>query len=262
MIQTFFKFHGTGNDFILIDNRDGSFQPSADLVRRLCDRHLGIGADGLILLQSREGFDFCMQYFNSDGRESTMCGNGGRSVTAFAHQLGIIANSARFSAIDGVHQAEILSAEGEDFIVRVQLRDATVDTATPTGTFVDTGSPHLVRFVSETDPLDVVREGRRIRNSKRFFTEGVNVDFVEILRDALKVRTYERGVEDETLSCGTGVTAAALVTASKFTDNKGHYLVRTRGGELRVSFAQNRNAFSNIWLEGPVKMVFKGEVHV
>lgn len=256
----FSKFHGAGNDFILIDNRGGLFLPEKEFVARLCDRHFGVGADGLILLHHREGFDFDMRYFNSDGNESTMCGNGGRCVTAFASRLGIIGTTARFAAIDGVHQAEILAGEGDDFLIRVQLRDTMVEASGPTGTFINTGSPHLVRFVAETAKVDVVREGRRIRNSKRFAEEGVNVDFVEVGRDALHVRTYERGVEDETLSCGTGVTAAALVTASKFPDNKGYYNILTRGGSMKVRFTQNRNRFTDIWLEGPVRSVFEGEV--
>lgn len=256
----FTKFHGTGNDFILVDNRAGSFSPDVATVAFLCDRHLGIGADGLILLQGREGFDFGMNYYNSDGRESTMCGNGGRSITAFARDLGIIGDNARFIAVDGIHQSVILSADGTDFITKVQLRDATVESSSAVGTTVNTGSPHLVRFVPEVAKVDVVREGRKIRYSKKFAPEGVNVDFVEIARDMLHVRTYERGVENETLSCGTGVTAAALVAACKFTPAKGFYLVQTPGGQLKVSFTRNRNTFADVWLEGPVKKVFEGSV--
>lgn len=256
----FIKFHGTGNDFILVDNRAGSFSPDVATVAFLCDRHLGIGADGLILLQSSEGYDFGMNYYNSDGKESTMCGNGGRSVTAFARHLGIIADNARFIAVDGVHQSVILSANGNNFIVKVQLRDATVESSSAMGTTVNTGSPHLVRFVPEVAKVDVVREGRRIRSSKKFAPEGVNVDFVEVARDMLHVRTYERGVENETLSCGTGVTAAALVAACKFTPVRGSYLIQTPGGQLKVSFNQHRNTFADVWLEGPVKMVFEGTI--
>jgi diaminopimelate epimerase len=258
----FFKIHGTGNDFILTDARDGVFRPDAATVSRLCDRHLGIGADGLILLQPGGDYDFGMAYYNSDGNESTMCGNGGRSITAFARHLGIISDHARFTAIDGEHQAEILSAEGPDLIVKVRLRDAVVETSSAQGTFVNTGSPHLVRFVPEVSKVDVVREGRRIRYGKKFAEAGVNVDFVEVVRDTLHVRTYERGVENETLSCGTGVTAAALVTASKFTPGKGFYNVHTPGGTLKVSFTQNRNEFTDVWLEGPVKMVFEGTIEL
>ena len=258
----FEKFHGTGNDFILIDNRAGTFIPETALVGRLCDRHFGIGADGLILLQAREGFDFGMAYFNSDGRESTMCGNGGRSVTAFAHRLGIIREQATFIAVDGAHQSVILSADGDDYMASVRLKDATVEASTAMGTTVNTGSPHLVRFVPEVARVDVVRDGRRIRYGKRFAEEGVNVDFVEMARDTLHVRTYERGVENETLSCGTGVTAAALVAACKFTPARGYYLIQTPGGQLKVSFTQNRNTFTDVWLEGPVKRVYEGEIEI
>ncbi len=256
----FTKFHGTGNDFILADHRQAAFVPDPAVIARLCDRHYGIGADGLILLEVREGFDFGMTYFNSDGNESTMCGNGGRSITAYARQLGIIGDSARFMAADGVHQAEILSAAGNDFLVRVQLRDAMVEHSTALGTTVNTGSPHLVRFVPEVAKVDVVREGRRIRYGKKFSEAGINVDFVDIVKDTLNVRTYERGVENETLSCGTGVTAAALVAACKFVPPKGYYFVQTPGGQLRVSFTQHRNQFTDIWLEGPVKKVFEGDI--
>jgi diaminopimelate epimerase len=257
----FFKFHGTGNDFILADARGGSFSPGKDAVVRLCDRHFGIGADGLILLQSADGYDFGMAYYNSDGNESTMCGNGGRCITAFAKRLGIIEEKARFLAIDGVHESVILSSDGDHFLVKVQLRDATVEASSAIGTCVNTGSPHLVRFVPEASKVDVVREGRRIRFGKKFAETGVNVDFVEVARDTLHVRTYERGVENETLSCGTGATAVALVTASKFTPARGFYTVHTPGGTLKVSFTQNRNDFTDVWLEGPVVMVFEGTLN-
>jgi diaminopimelate epimerase len=256
----FFKFHGTGNDFIFIDNRGGTFFPDPATVARLCNRHSGIGADGLILLQNAEGYDFSMAYFNSDGKESTMCGNGGRCIAAFARHLGIITDNARFMATDGEHAAEIILHDGPDLLVRVRLRDAQVAASTAFGTLVNTGSPHLVRFVADVFKVDVVKEGRKIRYGKKFAEEGINIDFVEIIKDTLHVRTYERGVEDETLSCGTGVTAAALVTASKFEPAKGFYNVETRGGSLKVSFKQNRLDFTEVWLEGPVRLVFEGVI--
>ena len=256
----FYKMSGSGNDFILIDNREGTFMAHPSAVAALCDRHFGIGADGLILLQRAEGFDFGMNYYNSDGKESTMCGNGGRCITAFAGHLGIITGKARFTATDGEHHGEILSQEGREYTVRVRLRDALVDASTALGTFVNTGSPHLVRFVADVNKVDVVKEGRKIRYGKKFAGEGINVDFVEIIKETLHVRTYERGVEDETLSCGTGVTAAALVTASKFNPAKGFYNVETRGGHLRVSFRQDRSGFADVWLEGAARLVFEGIV--
>jgi diaminopimelate epimerase len=258
MKTRFAKFHGTGNDFILIDTREQTFTPDPGLVALWCDRHKGIGGDGLILLSAIEGYDFSMTYFNSDGRESTMCGNGGRCIAAFAHHLGIISEETVFSDMDGPHTARVLSAEAPMFIVTVKLRDTRVETSTPTGTFVQTGSPHLVRFVADVESMDVVKEGRRIRYGKKYAAEGINVDFVEPIKDTLKVRTYERGVENETLSCGTGVTAAALVSASKFEPARGYYLVSTPGGKLKVSFTRNRDEFTDIWLEGEARFVFEG----
>ena len=258
----FFKFHGTGNDFILIDNREGNMRPEENTVMKLCDRHFGIGADGLILLQQAEGYDFGMAYFNADGRESTMCGNGGRCITAFAHRLGIIRNGARFMAVDGEHLSEVLSSNGNEYVVRVKLGDAVVGASTALGTHVDTGSPHLVRFVADVEKVDVVKEGRRIRYGKKMAEAGINVNFAEPVKDTIRVRTYERGVEDETLSCGTGVTAAALVTASKFTPAKGYYNIETRGGRLKVSFRQERTEFTDVWLEGPVVMVYEGSIGI
>lgn len=256
----FSKYHGTGNDFIIIDNREGRFIPEKEVIEKLCDRHLGIGADGLILLNRQSGQDFGMQYYNSDGNESTMCGNGGRCITAFARRLGIITDEARFFAIDGMHESKVLEYGLPESLVKVRLMDTVVGSTTATGTFINTGSPHLVRFVTNVEEMDVVKEGRRIRFGRRFMADGVNVDFVDVSRDTLIVRTYERGVEDETLSCGTGVTAAALVTASKFNPAKGYYHIKTPGGDLTVIFRQNKNAFSDIWLEGPVRFVFDGEI--
>lgn len=256
----FYKFHGTGNDFILIDNREGRFQPDVATVEQMCNRRFGIGADGLILLENRKGFDFGMVYFNADGNVGTLCGNGSRCITAFAKYLGIIAGKARFEASDGEHLSEVLSADGDDFMVKVGFRDQKVGEISALGTFIDTGSPHLVRFVPETAKVDVVRDGRRIRNSKKYAQAGVNVDFVEIVKDMIYVRTYERGVEDETWSCGTGVTASALVVASKFVPPRGYYQVQTRGGLLKVSFNQHHDEFTDIWLEGPAKKVFEGTI--
>jgi diaminopimelate epimerase len=262
MKTQFFKFHGTGNDFILADNREGTFRADAVVIAALCDRHFGVGADGLILLHHAEGFDFGMSYYNSDGKESTMCGNGGRCITAFASHLGIITGKARFMAMDGEHEGEILSHDGQEFMVRVRLKDALVDASTALGTFVNTGSPHLVRYVADVYKVDVVKEGRKIRYGKKFAEEGINVDFVEIIKETLHVRTYERGVENETLSCGTGVTAAALVTASKFNPPKGFYNVETKGGHLKVSFQQGRSGFADVWLEGSARLVFEGTIEV
>lgn len=258
----FSKYHGTGNDFILIDLRNQSLIPDEALVARLCDRHTGIGADGLILLFADPDSDFRMAYFNCDGKESTMCGNGGRCITAFANRLGLIGERAHFSAIDGMHDAEIIGISGHEVNVRLWLKDVVIGSSTAMGTFADTGSPHLVRFMTGVQDLDVVREGRRIRNLKKFAETGINIDFVEVQRDGLFVRTYERGVENETRSCGTGVTASALVSASKFHPSKGFYNVVTRGGTLRVTFEQNKDEFTSVRLEGPAVHVFSGEIEI
>lgn len=262
MKTEFHKYHGTGNDFIIIDNRSLKWSPSPEKVALLCDRHFGIGADGLMLLSEKEGFDFGMTYFNADGNESTMCGNGGRCLVAFASSLGLFDRSARFFAIDGEH-AGIVLQEGDGAVtVTVQMRDVEVDESAGDHFFIDTGSPHYIVFTRDLDQIDVVREARKIRYDTCFAEAGTNVDYVEVRDNHLHVRSYERGVEDETLSCGTGVTASALATAMKYPDNPGFYIINTRGGELKVSFKQNQNIFTDIWLEGPARFVFQGETEI
>ncbi len=255
----FVKYHGAGNDFILIDNRNERWLTRKDtaLVERLCRRRFGVGADGLILLQNRPEYDFEMIYFNADGRESTMCGNGGRCMVAFAHTLGIIGPSCRFLAIDGPHRALIAGGE-----VELQMGDVAGVERYPDHFVLDTGSPHYVQFVESLEQVDVVEEGRRIRNGERFAGEGVNVNFVEITDAGLQVATYERGVEDETLSCGTGVTAAALAFyLHRPWLAEREIAVHTRGGDLRVRFEHHPGeTFTDIWLCGPAVRVFSGEV--
>jgi diaminopimelate epimerase len=255
----FSKYHGTGNDFIIIDNRLLQWEPARPQVSFLCDRHLGIGADGLMLLAPKEGYDFAMTYYNSDGNESTMCGNGGRCITAFAGSLGLVGRQARFWAVDGVHEAEITGTETAGNY-RIKLKDTQIGNIFGDGLFLDTGSPHFVRFVNDATSADVFNEGRNFRNDVRFFPGGTNVDFVEVQDDVLFVRTYERGVENETLSCGTGVTASALAHAFKNPGNPGFYRIKTLGGTLKVSFMQAGEQFTGIWLEGPAKFVFSGEI--
>jgi diaminopimelate epimerase len=253
----FFKYQGTGNDFVMVDNRDGRMPSQGNyLIRTLCDRRFGIGADGLILLQNKPGFDFEMVYFNADGSESTMCGNGGRCIVAFARHLNIIAGSCHFWAADGAHDAKVNAQN------RVELKMASVEQVeVGDGYFVlDTGSPHYVIFVEDLDDIHVVKSGQVIRYSERFRKEGINVDFVEKTQDGFLVASYERGVENETLSCGTGVTASAI--CSYFAaGNPGHYEVpiKTKGGELQVKFdANGGTVFSEVWLCGPATQVFSG----
>jgi len=258
----FSKYQGTGNDFIIIDNRFQRWTPEERQITYLCDRHFGIGADGLMLLDLFEGFDFTMSYFNSDGRESSMCGNGGRCITAFANHLELIQDKARFHAIDGEHIAEILKPQSEEFNIRLKMKDVILHSDSEDGIFLNTGSPHFVKFVEHLENMDVVSLGRAIRYDDCFAPGGTNVDFVEVEDNCLFVRSYERGVENETLSCGTGVTASSLAAAYISGENKRRYEVRTRGGKLTVTFKQQGMSFSEIWLEGVVRFVFSGSVEI
>lgn len=256
----FEKYHGTGNDFILIDNRHEIMSDAPALISHLCDRHLGIGADGLILLGEAAGYDFSMRYFNADGRESTMCGNGGRCITAYAARLGLITKKAFFTAPDGEHRAELISRSAKDYHIRLEMHD--VETAEWEGDsiFLDTGSPHYILLAKHITAVDVDKLGREYRNSDRFApVGGTNVNFVEAKNGILHIRTYERGVEAETLSCGTGVTASALAWAIR---EGGASPVRaeTRGGSLSVHFERKGHIYQNIWLEGPARHVFSGQI--
>lgn len=251
----FSKYHGTGNDFILIDDRGLKF-PSRNfpLIKNLCHRNFGVGADGLILLRNSAEYDFEMVYYNSDGNPGSMCGNGGRCITAFAKQCGIDKNNFSFIAPDGKHSSIIK----ENKMIGIQMLDLEKVEKGENYFFMDTGSPHYVTMVENLDELDVYAEGRKIRYNQRFSEYGTNVNFVEIKPDGIKVRTYERGVENETLSCGTGVTASAIASVIYgIKKNTGPIIVETKGGVLEVDFIED-NHFSNIWLWGPVEFVYKG----
>jgi diaminopimelate epimerase len=258
----FYKYQGTGNDFIVIDNRILKWKPDHQQIALLCDRHFGIGSDGLMMLSNIKGFDFGMTYFNSDGNESTMCGNGGRCLTAFARLLGMISTSARFHAIDGEHEAIIMNESNHYTLVRLKMRDVVVEAPAGGYFFIDTGSPHTIIFSTNVNRIDIVKKARKIRYDTCFAEEGTNVDFVEIKNDHLFVRSYERGVEDETLSCGTGITASALAAAVKTPGNPGYFNIKTLGGELKVSFQQRGYVFSDIWLEGSTELVFRGMIEI
>lgn len=251
----FYKYQGTGNDFILIDNRDGQWQLTTAQVAQLCNRRFGIGADGLMELRSEAGYDFRMMYYNADGREGSMCGNGGRCLVKFAHFVGIHKNDYRFVASDGEHLASI-EANGW---VRLKMKDVPSVMRNGNHDVLDTGSPHLVKLVQNLREYAVVAEGRHIRYSDEYKAQGVNVNFVEPLSGSrIFVRTYERGVEDETLSCGTGVTAAAIVNAH---NDRGfnHVDIKTLGGELYVEYDRKADdVFEDIWLVGPALKVFDG----
>ena len=252
----FCKYQGTGNDFVMIDQRDQQYINSDDheTIAKICDRKFGIGADGLILLENLEGHDFNMIYFNADGRQSSMCGNGGRCITAFANELRIVSQQAKFNAIDGLHLSMILN----DGDVSLQMQDVT-DIAFENDHYVlNTGSPHFVAFVEDVDDIDVKVLGANIRYSAKYKDEGINVNFVEESEEGLIVATYERGVEDETLSCGTGVTAAALAFAKK-NKVKDVVNIQTKGGHLKVSFeTEDFVKFENIFLIGKAEKVFEG----
>lgn len=258
----FTKYHGTGNDFILIDNRNQDIHLDQEEISELCHRRYGIGADGLMFLQLSDEHDFEMIYFNADGLEGSMCGNGGRCIAAFAVHLGIIKDSATFKAIDGLHSVSILKSEDKKCMVEISLKDTDNIQALEKGVFtLDTGSPHYVEFVDDLEAIDTYQLGKTIRWDERFQPDGINVNFVEKKGSGLKVVTFERGVENITLSCGTGVTAAAL--ASSAVKKEGHYTweVTTRGGELSVSFIKQNNHFTDIWLSGPAEKVFSGTIN-
>jgi diaminopimelate epimerase len=255
--MTFYKYQGTGNDFILIDNRNSQYQPSQEQIAGLCHRHLGIGADGLMLLELADGYDFRMVYYNSDGRESTMCGNGGRCITAFARHLKIIERSAHFIAIDGPHTAAI-HPDGQ---ISLQMQDVGTVDIREGYTILNTGSPHYVAWVRDVNAIDVFSEGKAIRNSPEFKLEGINVNFTQIVGDSISVRTYERGVEDETMSCGTGVTAAAIAATCHSTGTFNTH-VATPGGKLQLSFTKNTpTSATDVLLTGPAVFVFQGVIN-
>lgn len=254
---TFYKYQGTGNDFVIIDNRDLSFnRMNNSLVKKLCDRRYGIGADGLMLLQNKQDFDFEMVYYNADGNESSMCGNGGRCIVEFARSLGLVTDQANFIATDGPHTAIVKPA-----FISLKMNDVRNVEVTADYSFLNTGSPHYVRFVNDLSSYNVFEEGKKIRDLKQFEPDGTNVNFVEKQQDRLFVRTFERGVENETYSCGTGVTAATLAAAIKnLTTTPDSCHIKTLGGQLFVKFHKHAdNSFTDIWLEGPATFVFKGE---
>ena len=251
----FYKYQGTGNDFVMIDDRKEEFDIHAhDLIKSLCDRKFGIGADGLILLENDDSSDFKMVYFNSDGNSSSMCGNGGRCLVAFANFLGIIDDKTSFNAIDGLHHAVINRG-----MVSLQMIDVLEIKTKPNATFLDTGSPHHVQLVENLKDFKVQKEGAKLRYGL-YGKKGSNINFVEQLSDSkFSVRTYERGVENETLSCGTGVTAVAIAMHNIGKTSSEQVTIEAVGGELKVQFNSNGN-YSEVFLTGPAKQVFKGEI--
>jgi len=256
MTVEFYKYHGTGNDFVLIDNRSLFFDKNnTELISKICSRHFGVGADGLILLENDNLYDFKMIYFNSDGKQTSMCGNGGRCIISFAKKLNIIDDKANFMAIDGIHEGII-----NNNLIKIKMNTVSEIQNINTGFLLDTGSPHFVKFCDSIDNINVFEFGRELRNNKEISEDGVNVNFTEVIdNSSIKVRTYERGVENETLSCGTGVIASALSAYKKGLVDTNRIKINTLGGELFVSFEFN-NIYKNIWLEGPAIEVYKGQI--
>lgn len=255
----FYKYQGAGNDFIMVDNRSRVFpKKNVSLIHKLCDRRFGIGADGLILLELSEKHDFTMVYFNADGREGSMCGNGGRCIVAFAKKLNMIKNKTTFEAADGLHFAEI-----ENELVNLQMADVENIEIYDTHAFLNTGSPHHVNFCNVVENLNVREMGSKIRYGAPYFEEGTNVNFVEqISGNSFKVRTYERGVEDETLACGTGVTAVAIAANKSNKTAEEKIYIEVLGGKLEVSFKREGNSYKNVFLKGPAQFVFEGNITV
>ena len=259
MTIEFFKYQGTGNDFIVLDNREEKYSGLTQTqIHFLCDRRMGIGADGLMMLQKKEGYDFEMKYYNADGKEGSMCGNGGRCIVQFARDKNIIGEKTFFIASDGSHDAVISSAE----VIELKMKD--VDGVERRGniSILNTGSPHYIEPVSNIKDIDVENRGKAIRYNDEFKNVGINVNFIESTKDGVYIRTYERGVEAETLSCGTGATAAALSIAED-TLNPQTISLLTKGGMLQIRFTKiNATQFRDIWLCGPATFVFKGMINL
>ena len=257
MVIQFYKYEGCGNDFVIIDERSGELQLSESQIAAICDRRFGIGADGVLLLGNHAEYDFQMVYFNADGSRATMCGNGGRCLSAFAHKMNAMGDKGKFIADDGPHTAEIQWIEDTITQVAISMKDATPQEVSAQHIFINTGTPHYVLFVDDIETADVVETGRKIRNNSQFAPTGTNVNFVQLAPGEIFVRTYEKGVEEETLACGTGVTASAMAASLRtgFTD----FDVKARGGNLHVSFDKKEHTFTNVILTGPARLVYTGE---
>ena len=263
MKLNFWKYEGAGNDFVLLDLRDTNFEPTEEFIHAICSPRTGIGADGAMVLTRSSKADFGMRYFNADGPEATMCGNGGRCIAWFADLLGIGGDEKRFEAVDGMHTATILSRSGNTARIRLQMVDVESVVVDSEGdVLLDTGSPHLVRRVESLD-MDVVGIGAELRyGPKTAATKGANINFVEVLGEGeLALRTYERGVENETLACGTGATATAIAVCHTLQPDVRHFGLKALGGHLEVEFeVDSEGRYHNIFLTGPARLVFAGEL--
>ena len=255
----FYKYQGAGNDFILIDGRERSFKNlTSEQIKKLCHRRFGIGADGLMILKAIEGYDFEMNYYNADGKIGSMCGNGGRCIVAFARHLGLIHSEAHFMASDGEHFASF----DKRGLVKLKMLDIENIVEETNFSFLDTGSPHYVKFVDNPDLINVFEEGKKIRYSDEYKPGGTNVNFISGLEKGIFVRTYERGVEDETYACGTGSVASAIAYYLKNKEIGNCIEVKTLGGMLEVSFENDNNKFRNVYLKGPAELVFTGSIEI
>lgn len=255
----FTKYQGTGNDFIIIDNSTGQLQNiSLETIKKLCDRRFGIGADGLILIEKSINSDFYMNYFNSDGSKS-FCGNGSRCAVHFANSLGLISNETKFEAIDGVHFASILDSD-----ISIQMRSVSTVEYRKNNFILNTGSPHFVKFSEDISSENIREFGKSIRYSEDFSKEGINVNLMNIIgANIIEIATYERGVEDETLSCGTGATACAIIL-NELSPIEGSRSVNVnvKGGQLTINYTYNDGNYTNISLSGPAIPVFNGTIEI
>lgn len=260
----FAKYEGAGNDFILIDARDAITEPDSNLIAKLCDRHFGIGADGVMTLRRSDVYDCSMRYYNADGSAGEMCGNGGRCFALFAHHLGIGTDTVRFDSLDGGHTARLLSADRVRGVVELGMIDVKRITAGDGWWFLNTGVPHYVEFTNDIAHTDVSGRGSAIRQDTARFPEGTNVNFVQVVgAGKLRMRTYERGVEAETLACGTGATAAALVVNHVLQPSERHFDIEVPGGRLSVAFERPEytTAYCHIRLSGEARRIFCGTIH-
>jgi diaminopimelate epimerase len=256
----FYKYQGAGNDFVMIDNRSGFFpKENTQLIAHLCDRRFGIGGDGLILLENDSDTDFKMVYYNSDGNQSSMCGNGGRCLVAFAKDLEVIENKTTFIATDGLHHASF----EDNGLVSLQMIDVPTIEIKNDHSFLNTGSPHHVQMVENLEHYNIKEKGAAIRYGELYGAAGSNINFVKKIDDTtFRLRTYERGVEDETLACGTGATAVAIAMNATGQTDATAININVEGGKLVVSFDKGQNGFTNVFLKGTAEFVFKGTITI
>jgi len=254
---SFYKYQGTGNDFVMIDGRENQLDLTKKQIQEICDRRFGIGADGVIILKNHDDCDFEMDYYNADGSQS-FCGNGSRCAQAFANKIDIVRGDSYFKAIDGFHHGKAI-----EYFFATQMKDVDEVQKLEKDYFIHTGSPHYIRYVDDVEKIDVEKEGAAIRNSEPYKKDGVNVNFVSIGKKVLNVRTFERGVEAETFSCGTGVTAVAMSFLVKENTHQPSVSIKTKGGKLQIDLERTaEHQFENVWLIGPAKEVYAGSIEL